>query len=715
MKLCICEKPDLARNVAAAIRLMGETVTSKREEGNITTYHSDNYIVVPLHGHVYELLYPDEYRPNYNSNEKYPWKVEELPFRPTPFRFKVKQSEINYCKVASKYLKDPSVTELVHCGDADREGEIIVRIVVQMAGCKKPMKRMWVNTQEPPVIKDALLNAKNDSEYNNLASAGYTRQYMDWAIGMNYTRLMSVLAGQTFHVGRVKGAIIRAIYDRDMQIKNFVPKKFFEVQSKQEDNGTSLILTSKKTFDEDMQTAAHELAEDYNTWGGEVTKIESKQIAAGRPKLFSQTTLQNIMSFRYQMDPQDTLKACQSLYDNKYLTYPRTASEYLATAEIGRVKKTITSMNGNGYPDLIFRNVKSIFDDSKMDEESHSAITPTTQIPSNQDIAKFTSNEKLVYETITHRFAAVFCKEDCLVDTIKATIEIGDKDSGGEEFKLEGRQIASPGWTKYDNTQKKDKFLPPLTKGQRISPAFAPVERETSPPKHYSVTTLNNFLLNPFRTDEDSGDEDYEALKQGLQIGTVATRASILAECVSKQYINLKKTTYTITESGIALCENAMTLGIDLSKEQTVTFQKFISSVLKGEETTKNAVDYTFSVIDEVIANSKGKSLKSTSTGFGKVEVLGKCPKCGGDVLNRKTIYPCSNDACDFALFPSMKHYKNKLSITPNRVKALLGKSGHASFELEKKDGDKYKAYLKLVINGKYVNFEHDGFPTKRK
>ena len=298
-------------------------------------------------------------------------------------------------------------------------------------------------------------------------------------------------------MGRVIVPIVRAIYCRDMAIRNFVPGKYLAMQSKEETAGELVELLSKNRFEEAERKKAEEFCRQYNEAGAVVTAVKKKKDKLSPGKLYSLSKLQNVLGKKYKMSMDESLEIVQKLYEAGYLTYPRTNSEYLASAEKDKVKGVLAACKKLGYP-VAFRDDKTIFDDSKI--ESHSALTPTYKIP---DSNKLSEKEKQVYSTVFRRFIAVFCAEPCIVTKSEIEISVGDY----EKFTLKGTVIEEPGWTKYDDRQGKDKFLPKLNKGDQVNIDFKPVEKETSPPKHYTIETLNNYLKNPFKEEKAASKE----------------------------------------------------------------------------------------------------------------------------------------------------------------------------------------------------------------
>ena len=392
------------------------------------------------------------------------------------------------------------------------------------------------------------------------------------------------------------------------------------------------------------------------------------------------------------MSMDDSLTIVQKLYEEGYVTYPRTNSEYLATAEKGKISTIVSSVAKLGYP-VKFKVSKSIFDDSKI--ESHSALTPTYKIPSPTAL---TDKEKQVYSTILRRFVAVFCDEECLCDKSEIKISVGEL----EEFLLKGTVITQKGWTKFDDYTPKDKILPQLNKGDRVNICFKPVEKETTPPKHYTIETLNNYLKNPFKEDkqhaDENDDEDYKAIFEGLELGTEATRTGIIDNACKSAYIALKKDVYYIQPDGEYLIEALSQLGIIMDKYKTSQLGQSLKRVFRGECTINDSVGLAQGEIQGVFDVAK-----DVETNIGVVgEHIGTCPLCGKEIMNGRKGYYCSGykDGCSFTIWK----YICKKAISVSNAKALLssGKTGKLTGFTSKND-KLFDAALKLDENGRVV------------
>lgn len=706
MILIIAEKPSLARNIIAGI---GEKMTKMNGY-----YEGSDYLVTWAFGHLFSLCDVEDY--DENPPEKKRWTMDNLPCFPEQFRFKIKKDDSKQTDTGAlrqfeqirSLCNRPDVDTIVNAGDADREGEIIVRLCVENAHAEnKKFLRLWLPDQTPETVSSALADMKDEREYQNLADEGFARTYIDWLYGVNLTRYATLKTGKLLRVGRVIIPIVKAIYDRDMAIRNFVPELYYGIVSQEKTGGESVELVSKKKFGKDERDKAQALCDQYNASKAIVTDKKRKKDTLSPGKLYSLSKLQNMLGKKYKMPMTESLEIIQGLYENGYVTYPRTNSEYLATAEKDKMRKILENVGKLGYP-VKFKDKKTIFDDSKI--ESHSALTPTYKIPAK---GVLTEKENQVYSAIMRRFVAVFCAEECIAEKTEIKIDVG----GFEEFVLKGTVILEPGWTKYDEYSKADKILPNLHVGDEVNIDFKPKEKETTPPKHYTIETLNNYLKNPFReeqntsvqasdtsaeaaADSENDEEDYRAIFEGLELGTEATRTGIIDNAKNSGYIELKKDIYHILPDGEYLIKALVRMKISMDKYKTSEMGRALKKVYHGKMSVEESVSLAEREISEVFHRPSEPPETDKDTGFFG-DIVGKCPLCGKDVIRYKNGYSCSGykEGCEFSVYGFLCHRV----ISKSNMQMLLetGRSSKIKGFISK-NGKSFDAYLKLE-EGKVV------------
>ncbi len=704
MILIIAEKPSLARNIAAGIGSL------QKRQGYL---EGEGYLVTWAFGHLFSLCDIETYRPGSDGSNR--WTMQNLPCFPEHFQFELRRGADKQVdagvrrqfEIICTLCNRSDVDTVVNAGDADREGEIIVRLCLEHAlAAPKTFKRLWLPDQTPETVAKALSEMKDAAEYDALADEGMARTYIDWLYGVNLTRYATLKTGTLLRVGRVIVPIVKAIYDRDLAIRNFVPGIYFAPTSREKTNGETVELASKKRFEKDDRRGAEALCALYNRTGARVTDVKGKKETLSAGKLYSLSKLQNALSKKYKMSMKESLDIVQGLYEKGYLTYPRTNSEYLATAEKDKIRKILAGCASLGYP-VRMKEGKSIFDDSKI--ESHSALTPTFKIPQKSQL---TEREMQVYSTVFRRFVAVFCSEDCVVYRSEMTVSVGTL----EDFVLKGMSVLERGWTKYDDFNQKDKILPKLAVGDTVNIDFKPLQKETTPPKHYTVETLNNYLKNPFKDDKKAareaadaeegreGDdaEDYRAIFEGLELGTEATRTGIIDNARKSGYIDLKKDVYTILPGGEFLIEALSQMQINMDKYKTSQLGQALKRVYRGDIRVEDSVKLAEEEIREVFACKADADLSLDSeTGFFG-DIVAKCPLCGRDMKRMRSFYGCTgySEGCKFSVNTSI--CSRTISVANLRLLTETGRTGVIKGFVSRKTQKSFDAALKLE-NGRAV------------
>lgn len=675
--LIIAEKPSLARNIIQAIE---KNETFKKCAGY---YESENYIVSWAVGHLLQLKDIADY-----EGEKQKWKDINLPYIPNKFEFKVKEDTKDQFKILKQLIYRDDVRDIINCGDPDREGEVIVRLILKEANNNKEVYRLWLPDQEENTILKALDKKELDSNYDNLYNEGIARTLLDWILGINETIYLTNKSGTLLRAGRILVPVVKKIYDRDMEIKNFQPVKYYQAES----NEDNIKLTVDIKFSEIGE--AEEKSEELNINKTIVEDITTKDVKKQPSKLFSLTSLQKYLNKKNKMSADKVLKITQKLYENKYTTYPRTDSEYMTEDE---KEKAIGILKAFNDSNLEFKDKKTIFDSSKV--EAHSAITPTTIIPK-----ELSGDEKIVYETISNRFKANFCKEECLISETSIIIKNGEN-----EFKLTGKSIKQRGFLLYENLSNNEKMLPNLNIGNEIKTKFVAVEKETQAPKKFTEADLLSYLEQPFRKEND---EESEIDIKEIGLGTPATRAGIISNAKKMTYIMESKNMLSIGDLGIKLIETINKLEIDLYAEKTIEFSRDLKKVYEGKIGIQDCIKNAENEVRKVIINGANIKIEQFERTTKEKEIIGICPKCGKNIYEGEKSFYCEGykdePKCIFTIWKDNKYFKDRgRKLSKSIVKNLLKEEKVKIKGFKKKDGvTTYDAYISLDLsNDKYVNF----------
>lgn len=690
-KLIIAEKPSLAKNIARALNI------NKKGDGYL---ENDNYIVSWAFGHLFSLADVEDY-----MGAKKAWRDIPLPFVPEKFEFHLKKVKNGKEKVIDSGVKKQfetlhalasrtDVDGIVNCGDADREGQIIGDIIISKFNVKKPIYRLWLPDQTDKTIQSEIKALRNNENYKNLAAEGYARTFMDWLLGINLTIYLSTKSGKYLPVGRVLIPILKFIYDRDKLINDFVKEEYFQIESKTKKDEIPISLTVKtkyKTAEEAKKYVDH-----LNKFPGIVDKIERKEITKQPGKLFSLSKLQSLLSKKEKMNFKSSEEIIQKLYENGYITYPRTNTEYLAENEKGKVKEIIGVLKKYN---LIFKDGKRFFDDSKI--ESHSAIIPTTKIP---NFSSFSEKEAVVYKTILNRFISNFLNEETVTGKIIVEISVDQ-----EKFVLNGETILKEGFFKFEPENIKN-TLPLFSEGEKFKIKFKELKKETQPPKPVSEEELSNHLKNPFRKEKQSEEEEYKAILEGVEIGTEATRTGIVEKSKMVGYIQQKGSSYFIEELGKTTIDYLDKLEINLYKEKTVEFSKLLKQIYNGKIPLKQLIETVEKELSFIVSK-KIDIPRELPQYLLEKEVIGQCPKCGKNIYENEKSFYCSGyldtPKCNLSIWKENKFPKTKISKTD--AKKLLKGEKIIIKNIEGKFG-KYDAYYFLEFSGQYTNLKLESY-----
>ena len=552
MKLCIAEKPSVARDLA---HILG---AHSKKEG---FFEGNGYWVTWTFGHLCSLKEPEDYNPNWKQ-----WRMEDLPIAPESFGIKVMADEGVQRQFKTIQSLVSQCSEVINCGDAGQEGELIQRWVLHLSGCKVPVKRLWISSLTDEAIREGFTKLKDAKEFDNLFAAGNSRAIGDWMLGINGTRLYTKKYGQakmTLSVGRVQTPTLAMIVHRQLEINAFQSEEYWELKTKYRDT-EFLCQINRLKSEERAQKGLAYLKEKPFT----ITSFEQKEGKEGNPRLYDLTSLQVDGNKRYAFSADETLKHVQNLYEKKLVTYPRVDTTYLSEDLHPKIPNTLRGLRDyTRFTASLLENPipksKSIFDNAKVTD--HHAIIPTGISPSG-----ISPDEQKIYDLITRRFIAVFYPE-CKVSN---TTVIGQVDQ--LHFKATGKQILAKGWrivyedleTKtFKKEESEEKVLPLFTEGESGEHEPFIHKGKTSPPKPYTEATLLRAMETAGKLVED---EEMRELMKENGIGRPSTRSSIIETLFKRRYIEKKKKNLIPTDTGIQLIQ---TIKNDLLKSPELTGQ----------------------------------------------------------------------------------------------------------------------------------------------
>ena len=595
MKLCIAEKPSVAKDLA---EILGAKI---RHDGY---FEGNGYCVTWTFGHLCSLKDPEDYNPNW----KY-WKLEDLPIIPAQFGIKIKGDkgvEKQFQTIKNLVSK---ATEIINCGDAGQEGELIQRWVLLKAQCKVPIKRLWISSLTEEAIKAGFSKLKDSKDFDNLFAAGNSRAVGDWMLGINGTRLYTKKYGKdklVLSVGRVQTPTLAMIVNRQKEINAFSSEEYWELKTTYRETEFSCQIDRLKSLEKAKKGLEYLLNKPF-----EITSFEQKEGKEGNPRLYDLTSLQVDGNKRFGFGAEQTLNLIQSLYEKKLVTYPRVDTTYLSEDLHPKIPGILGNLKDyKRFTDVLLQKAipksKTIFDDKKITD--HHAIIPTGISPSG-----ISFDEQKIYDLICRRFISVFYPE-CKVSN---TTVLGKVDT--LLFKATGKQIISLGWRevyedlkeeKVDEAEAKkepketeEKILPIFVKGESGAHTPAIHKGKTSPPKYYTEATLLRAMETAGKLVEN---EEMRELMKENGIGRPSTRANIIETLFKRKYIEKKKKNLIATETGISLID---TIKSDLLKSPELTgqWEHKLRLIEKGKYDPQTFKNELFKMVrelsDEVIFN----------------------------------------------------------------------------------------------------------------
>ncbi len=688
MKLIIAEKRSVAASIASALG------AASRADG---FYEGNDLLVSWCIGHLVSPMDAAGYDPRFRK-----WHFEDLPILPEPFRYVLDPGKEAAFENLCTLMGRPDVNTIVNACDAGREGELIFRLVYEMAGCHKPVQRLWISSMEDSAIREGFSDLRPGADYEALYQSALCRQKADWLVGINATRLFSVLYHRTLNVGRVQTPTLAMLVERERKISQFQKEKYYVLRL--EVNGAEAV--SEKFTD---STEAERAAAACKGAAAICTSVTREQKKEQPPKLYDLTTLQREANRLLGYTAKQTLDYAQSLYEKKLLTYPRTDSRYL-TSDMAETTSCVLHLAANVPPfdkcDNFFPLVEAMISDK--DVSDHHAIIPTMELEKT-DVHALPVGERNLLLLICCKLLCA-AAESYVYEAVTATF-----DCGGQTFTAKGKRILSEGWREIDrifHTSLKEKtvdedgsIFPDFTEGQNLDNAEVSVaERFTQPPNPYTEDTLLSAMENAGK-----GNIPEDAERKGL--GTPATRAAIIEKLVAAGFVERKGKSLVPTQDGINLIS---ILPEPLTSPMlTAEWEQQLTEIAKGAPSPDTSPD-TFldgirDMVQTLVSDHSQVSEEGRTLFAPERENVGVCPRCGKPVYEGKKNFACSDRSCGFVLWKDDRFWTSRKKVLTAKMAADLLKKGRILVKgmWSEKKGVTYDAAVLLDDTGeKYVHYK---------
>ena len=681
-QLVIAEKPSVARSIAAVI---GAT------EKQTGYWQGGGYLVSWCIGHLVSFAEAGQY------DEKYcKWKYEDLPILPQPWQFIVPDEKKQQFEIVRALLNRSDVDSVTAATDAGREGELIFRFVYQLAGCTKPVKRLWISSMEDAAIREGFANLRPDSDYDALYQSALCRAKADWLVGINATRLFSVLYHKTLTVGRVQTPTLKMLVDRDAKILRFQKEKYYTVGI----HSGSLKADSRRIASMDEANTLK------NACAGNdaiCISIQREKKTEQPPKLYDLTTLQREANRLFGFTAKQTLDYAQQLYEKKLLTYPRTDSQYL-TEDMGQTAQHLVSDLLGLLPFAqglaLTAEVGRILNSKKVSD--HHAIIPTSEFVKQGFTGLAESECKLMNLVCSKLLCAIAAPHE--YETVTAVFSCA-----GNDFAAKGKTVLVPGWKEIDqrfrSTLKADteeevlNTLPELAEGQSFSVTANVSEHFTSPPKAYTEDMLLSAM-------ERAGAEDMPEDAERKGLGTPATRAAILEKLVQMGFVQRKGKQLVPTKDGINLA--VVLPEILTSPALTAEWENRLTEIAKDNADPDEFMAEIEAQVRQLVKTYSCISADKQNLFQSERVIIGKCPRCGENVYEGKKNFYCGNRGCQFVMWKNDRFFEQRKKAFTPKIAAALLKNGKAKVKdlYSEKTGKTYDATVLLAdTGGKYVNY----------
>lgn len=704
MKLILAEKPSVAKNIADALGIKA------KKDGY---FEGNEYIITWAFGHLLQLYDAKDY-----DSKMARWKMENFPFIPSKFEYKVKSNPKNrqwadqgakkQLTIIHSLMKRSDVTEIISACDYDREGQLIGDSIIYRAKLNKPVYRLLLNEWTKDEVLRGLESLKSNEELRPLQDAGVSRQWADWLIGINLTSVATLKyqkgKGKALNIGRVLLPTLKIIYDRDKEIENFIPEDYFKLVTTFKTKNNELY---EGTYVEEsgdkfkQKVTLQNIKEEMEHKVAIVTdkKVEKKKEFP--PFLFNLSNLQGYVTSKYKGWTSDkVLKVAQSLYEKKFITYPRTSSTALEESLVGKTARVLKTLAEDlPYKDEIkFMKTKRVFNNAKV--ESHSAVIPTYMKPK-----RLTADEQIVYTAIKNRFIMQFMPVAEYEETRLIT-KIQDVELKGF-FESKGKVQLEEGWKKVENVNSKDKLLPLVEREEIVEVTESEVtDHVTKPPKPHTEKTLLRVMETCGKNVEEDNEEMLGSILTGFSIGTPATRAETIKKLKDVGYISSQGKNLVSTPLGRRLVETLPVKSL-FDLEFTGRLEKTLSDIQKGTVPKKSFLEtiYKFTMESvEIIKSDEEVTIHEVTSTKSKPsnEILGTCPNCGGNIMEGWKGFGCSNwkEGCKYVIWKNDK-YLAALRKKPTKtlVKNILTNNKAYVKGLTSKQGKKFNAYLSYEKN----------------
>jgi len=686
-RLVIAEKPSVAQTIAAALGIKG------KQDGYI---EGGGYLISWCVGHLVQLAEAAAYGEQYKK-----WSFDSLPILPEEWQYAVDPDKGKQFKTIKELMHRADVSEVVNACDAGREGELIFRFVYEVAGCKKPMRRLWISSMEDGAIKAGFASLKDGRDYGALFASALCRAKADWLIGINATRLFSCLYGKTLNVGRVQTPTLKMLTDRDAAISHFQKEKYYHVR---------LDLSGADAASERISDKAEADALKGACEAGKAVcvSLTREKKTAAPPKLFDLTSLQRETNRIFGYTAKQTLDLAQSLYEKRLLTYPRTDSSFL-TDDMGGTAADIIALLCEKLPFMAGADftpeIAKVLDSKKVSD--HHAIIPTMEL-AKADPDALPESEKNIL-TLAGARLLFATAEPHIYEAVTAVFSCA-----GTDFTARGKTVLAEGWKELERRYRatlKDKpeaedgenegvTLPELSEGQNFpNPAAKVTEHTTTPPKPHSEASLLSAMERA-----GNGDTDPDAERRGL--GTPATRAAVIEKLVKGGFAERKGKQLIPTQNGAALI--SVLPDMLTSPQLTAEWENNLTQIAKGAADPGEFLSGIEAMARELVQTHAAVQEDKKSLFREEKPSIGKCPRCGSPVHEGKKSYYCSNRECAFVMWKNDRFFEERKTAFSPKIAAALLKSGKANVKklYSPKTGKTYDGTVVLAdTGGKYVNY----------